>query len=66
MFLEVINLPTNINLTKEIAVQLIKSQEVACPNCGKDKLIPRYTYKNKNVEYKCPACKVIYHPAKLI
>jgi len=55
-------MPSNINLTREIAVRLIKQQEVLCPNCAKDKLVPRYTYKNKNTEYKCPACGTIYHP----
>ncbi len=43
-------MPTNINLTREIAIQLIKNQEVTCPNCGEDKLRPRYTdfYKHAN------------------
>lgn len=59
-------MPSNINLTRELAIQLIRSQEVICPNCGKDKLCPRYTYKKQNVEYKCPVCKVIYHPYKFI
>jgi len=56
----------NTNLTRELAVMLIKQQDVICPNCGGDKLIPRYTYKNQNVEYKCPLCKEMYHPCKLI
>lgn len=57
---------TNKNLTKEEAIKLIKGQEVICPNCGKDRLTSRYTYKKKNVEYKCICCKEIYHPCKLI
>ena len=63
---EVVIIPSNINLTREIAVQLIKKQEVSCPNCKKDTLKSRYTHKNQNVEYKCPFCKTIYHPCKLI
>ena len=65
-FSEVIAIPSNVNLTREIAVRLIRQQEVMCPNCKKDILKPRYTYKNQNVEYKCPICKTIYHPCKLI
>ena len=57
---------SNTNLTREIAIRLIKNQEVICPNCGKDKLCSRYTYKKQNVEYICPVCKEIYHPTKLI
>lgn len=57
---------SNTNLTREVAIKLIKEQEVICPNCGKDKLISRYRYKKQNVEYICPACKEVYHPAKLI
>ncbi len=57
---------TNTNLTRETAIQMIKEQEVICPNCGKGKLQPRYTYKNQNVEHICAACKEVYHPAKFI
>lgn len=57
---------TNTNLAREIAVRLIKEQEVICPNCCKEKLRSRYTYKNQNVEYTCPSCKEVYHPTKLI
>ena len=57
---------SNTNLTRETAVQLIKKQEVICPNCGKEKLRSRYTYKNQNVEYICPSCKAVCHPTKLI
>lgn len=57
---------TNTNLTREMAIRLIKGQEVICPNCCKEKLRSRYTYKKQNVEYLCPSCKEVYHPAKLI
>lgn len=57
---------SNTNLTRDIAIRLIKKEEVICPNCGKEKLCSRYTYKKQNVEYICPACKEVYHPAKLI
>jgi predicted RNA-binding Zn-ribbon protein involved in translation (DUF1610 family) len=56
----------NTNLTKEGALKLIKQQPIICPKCKMEKLIPRYTYKNQNVEYKCPNCKEIYHPTKLL
>ena len=57
---------TNTNLTLELAVRLIKSQPVTCPNCGKGALVPRYGFKSQNTEYKCTACCEIYHPCKLI
>ena len=57
---------TNTNLTREIAVKLIKSQVVVCPNCGEAELVSRYGYKNQNVEYKCPNCMEIYHPCKVL
>ena len=50
----------NTNLTRDLAVKLIKSQEVVCPKCKKGILIPN------NTEYKCPACGEIYRPCKLI
>ena len=59
-------MPSNTNITREIDIALIRKQEVACPACGKEKLQSRYIYKNQNVEYKCPECKTIYHPARLI
>lgn len=57
---------SNTNLTRELAVKLIKSQEVVCPKCNKSVLVSRYSYKSRNTEYKCPACGEIYHPCKLI
>jgi transposase-like protein len=57
---------SNTDLTREDAVKLIKGQEVVCPHCGQDILTSRYTYKHKNVEFKCLSCKEIYHPCKLI
>ncbi len=57
---------SNTNLTREIAVRLIKGQKVICPKCGRDQLRPRYAYKKQNVEYVCPECKEVYHPAKFI
>jgi len=57
---------SNTNLTKELAVKLIKSQRVICPKCGKAELVSRYSHKNQNTEYKCPNCKEIYHPSKFI
>ncbi|PYG90284.1 hypothetical protein LY28_00165 [Ruminiclostridium sufflavum DSM 19573] len=57
---------SNIKLTRDNAVRLIRNQEVSCPNCGKAILQPRYTFKNQNTEYMCPVCKEIYHPCKLI
>lgn len=57
---------SNTNLTREVAVCLIKEQDVLCPKCGKERLRSRYTYKKRNVEYICPVCKEVYHPAKLI
>lgn len=56
----------NTNLTRELAVKLIKSQKVLCPKCGQTTLVPRYSYKKQNVEYKCETCGEIYHPCKLI
>lgn len=57
---------SNTNLTRETAVQLIRGQAVICPNCGKEKLRSRYTYKHQNVEYICPFCKEVYRPTKFI
>ena len=57
---------TNTNLTRELAVKLIKEQNVPCPNCKGAELISRYAYKKRNVAYKCPVCNEIYHPCKLI
>ena len=57
---------TNTDLTRELAVSLIKGQSILCPCCGKAALVPRYRYKGQNVEYKCPDCGEIYHPCKLI
>ena len=57
---------TNTKLTRELAVLLIRQQSVRCPNCEKEDLVPRYGYKNRNTEYKCPACGEIYRPGKLI
>lgn len=59
-------MPSNTGLTRDDAVRLLRGQPVSCPRCGREKLLPRYTYKNRNTEYKCPACKEIYHPVKLI
>ena len=59
-------MPSNTNMTRKIAVSLLRQQEVICPACGKAKLQSRYTYKNQNVEYICPACKTVYHPCKMI
>jgi predicted RNA-binding Zn-ribbon protein involved in translation (DUF1610 family) len=56
----------NTNLTKELALKLIKSQEVLCPKCRKTVLVSRYMFKSKNTEYKCPACGEVYHPCKMI
>jgi len=56
----------NKNLTRDLAVKLIKFEKVLCPKCKKDYLVSRYRYKNQNVEYKCPNCKEVYHPYKLI
>ena len=57
---------TNTNLTQELAVKLMKSQPVTCPNCEKSILTPRYGHKNQNTEYKCTVCGEIFHPCKLI
>jgi len=56
----------NANLTAELAVKLIKGEKVTCPKCSEGKLVSRYTYKNKNTEFKCELCGEIYHPAKMI
>jgi predicted RNA-binding Zn-ribbon protein involved in translation (DUF1610 family) len=56
----------NTNLNRELAIRLIKSQEVLCPKCNKSKLVSRYSYKNTNTEYKCPSCGELYHPCKLL
>jgi len=56
----------NTNLTRQLAVKLIRSQEVVCPKCNKSVLVPRSTYKYKNTRYKCPACGETYRPCKLI
>lgn len=63
---KVSNVATNTGLTRALAVELLKKQEVLCPNCGKSTLVSRYAHKKQNVEYKCTACKEIYHPCKLI
>ena len=57
---------SNTNLTRELAIKLIRSQVVVCPKCGQSVLRSRYTYKNQNVEYKCPACGEIYHPCRFV
>jgi len=55
----------NTNLTAEMAVKLIKGEEAICPKCKEGKLVSRYTYKNKNTEFKCELCGEIYHPVKM-
>lgn len=57
---------TNTNLTRDIAIDLIKSKEVVCPNCSQCILVSRYRYKYQNTEYRCEKCGEIYHPTKLI
>jgi predicted RNA-binding Zn-ribbon protein involved in translation (DUF1610 family) len=42
-----------------------KRTKVICPKCGGISA-PRYAYKKQNVEYVCPECKEVYHPAKFI
>jgi hypothetical protein len=37
-FIEVIAMASNTNLTREIAIRLIKGQEVICPKCAKDNI----------------------------
>ena len=59
-------MPTNTNLTQELAAELVKGREVLCPNCGEQVLISRYRHKNQNTEYKCPACGELYHPCRLL
>jgi len=56
----------NKNLTRELALQLLKTKELQCPGCNLEKLQPRYRHKKENVEFICPECKEVYHPAKLI
>ena len=56
----------NADLTRDIAVKLIKGEEVECPKCKDGKLVPRYTYKNKNTEFKCEVCGEIYRPVRMI
>ena len=57
---------SNANITRETAVKLIKGEEVICPKCNEGRLASRYTYKNKNTEFKCDKCGEIYHPVKMI
>lgn len=57
---------SNENLTREKAVELIKGRDLKCPKCDKAYLLPRYSYKQQNTEFKCPLCNEIYHPCKLI
>ena len=57
---------SNIKLTREIAVQLLRQESVCCPNCEQEILQPRYRHKNQNIEYKCPHCQTIYHPCAKI
>lgn len=57
---------TNTNLTRELAIKLVRGQEVTCPNCCEAVLTPRYSYKKQNTEYKCSNCGEVYHPCKLI
>jgi len=57
---------SNTNLSREMAVKLLKGEKISCPACGKENLVSRYGHRNPNTEYKCPACGEIYHPCKLI
>ena len=57
---------TNTNLTRALAVELLRQKEVVCPACGRAVLTPRYSYKAQNVEYKCIECGEVYRPYKLI
>ena len=57
---------TNTNLTTDIAKKLVKGEKVVCPNCSKNVLVKRYSYKKQNTEFKCDICNEIYHPCKLI
>ena len=59
-------MPSNVNLTREIAIALIKGATVLCPCCKAETLVSRYKHKNQNVEFKCPSCKTIYHPCRFI
>ena len=56
----------NKNLTRELAVKLLRSQEVVCPGCRTAVLKSRWAYKNQITEYKCPSCATIYRPCALI
>lgn|GEM_PF-923604 len=56
----------NTHLTRELAIRLIRAQEVPCPKCKKSILASRYTHKNRNVVFKCPNCGEVYHPCKMI
>lgn len=54
---------SDTNLTRELAIKLIRSQVVVCPKCGQSVLHPRYTYKNQNVEYRAPPAAKSTTPA---
>ena len=56
----------NTNLSRELAIALLKGQPVMCPACAKAALAPRSAHKNFTTRYVCPSCKTAYRPAKLI
>ena len=57
---------TNTNLTREVAIKLLRSEEVVCPACNGAVLKPRHNHKNQNTRYVCPECKEVFRPYKLI
>lgn len=59
-------MPTNTNLTRELALDLIRGKRTPCPRCGEAALLPRHSHKNANTEFKCPRCGEVYKPCRLI
>ena len=57
---------SNENITREIAVRLIKGEAVTCPKCKEGVLKSRCKHKNANTEFKCEKCGEVYHPVKMI
>jgi len=59
-------MPTNTNLDRDTAVELIKGLPTLCPACKKGQLQPRKRHKDAATDFVCPCCGEVFKPAKLI